>query len=800
MNSSRNHKNGAALVIVLGFLAILTITIIAFTTQTRSERLAGRAYTSSSQARQLLSTALTRAMEDLDRTSPSNYPDFFAFGSRGDAGSLLANSINFDLEEDYFTRNNTLIASEYTAERDSAAWQTVTAQGTAIGRVGYMVINSSGLLDANSIGGVSTSGDYLERRAGTSPAEIQIANSLLTELNSSASASAYPHIDSANPQGILRAASNAELSPGLAFVHNRNKAWRRFETLRDVYSLNQISKPNIITAPIENFSTFSFSPPGDDKRTFMGTNSATLDEDFIKTELGKISAISNTAFVMNQLRDYLDTDSFPEDENGEYTDLSVEPAPLINELILSFDLTFIPEFIETEGDDGEPEIEVNSVTVSNRYSLEVEVWYPFVGYEPLDTFSVHIDDVPSISGTVSDNNMLSGITNWTGAFVIPNEAIQPGATPHDILIFSSEDVSIVGDTKEFVSLFANLHHDITFDTIFCTNVTQDTLVDRVWGLELPMENAVSNDLMPDIEALAEDLFAGITEPVVSNQFVVGMACVDPRLNWNGESEDQWKEEIEVNDTVTIATMGEENLAVISDNTDTPDDTDKIFVRNTDQIDSPWEFTYFLYSTNKPWKTFQMMEVHDDDDTRRILQNLSPYPETPPTHGRINPYSPHESVIASAFLNLPLDEYDLNPGKRLTKAQALRSAEHFMNYYAESDWPNNAANYGTNIYTTVIEDLNTWEQEGFFRNSYELFNPRDTLFTILLAAQNGTDIDSDGIISDIEVRSTQKAVVYIWRDPITQQAAAVFYGSSDTLENAAGGTSWGKTLDAFKPAQ
>ena len=79
---------------------------------------------------------------------------------------------------------------------------------------------------------------------------------------------------------------------------------------------------------------------------------------------------------------------------------------------------------------------------------------------------------------------------------------------------------------------------------------------------------------------------------------------------------------------------------------------------------------------------------------------------------------------------------------------------------------------------------------------ELFNTRDNTYTILLAAQNGKDRNTDGIISDDEVQSTQKAVAYVWRDPETGKAACVFWGLSDTLKNSG---NWGSILGAFKPS-
>ena len=57
---SRTHpsKSGAALIIALSFLAILTILVIAFSIQMRTDRLAARSYLSDAQGRHLLQSAL----------------------------------------------------------------------------------------------------------------------------------------------------------------------------------------------------------------------------------------------------------------------------------------------------------------------------------------------------------------------------------------------------------------------------------------------------------------------------------------------------------------------------------------------------------------------------------------------------------------------------------------------------------------------------------------------------------------------------------------------------------------------
>ena len=250
-------------------------------------------------------------------------------------------------------------------------------------------------------------------------------------------------------------------------------------------------------------------------------------------------------------------------------------------------------------------------------------------------------------------------------------------------------------------------------------------------------------------------------------------------------------------------MGEINETVINDNVESLHNIEMMYVRNADQIDTPYEFTYLLYDQNRPWVTFQMLKDNDTDGTRFITQNLSPYPIGPPKEGRINPYSPHTNTIASAFMDMPVDEFNSSSPRRLDSGEATQTAELFISYVAGNGWKTNSTPYGENIdlaaLEAVIGDSNPWMLESFFRNSYELFNPRDTLFTILLVAQSGTDFNNDDTITDDEIRGTQKAVVYVWRDPQTGKSACVFYGLSDTLQSSIGsGQSWAEILSEFHP--
>ena len=811
MDIRHKNKRGAALLIALGFLAILMILIIAFAAQSRTERLSGRAFLTSARTRHLLQASLTMAMEEIDNTAGSAYPGFFALGSQGNSNQRMADSIDFTDEEDYFQFENPLIGGGYDAALDAATWETVSVGGTnPVGRIGYIIVNSSGLLDANAVGGIegddtaSNRDDFITRGAGTHPREIQLSSDtqLVPELNSSGTA--FDHPGSDYPASI----TDDALEAGLALVRNRNRAWRRFESLRDLLLLNvDAIEPNVFTSPIESFSTFSYRPENDG-RTFMGTNLVTLAAEDIRKALGNIAAIPDAEYVMNQLGDYLDEDTIPNvfGKPGTYTDESVEPVPMLNELALKCVFSFFPE-VEYQPDGT---FEVVSVVISNTYSLDLEVWYPFTGYRNTDTFTASIATAPSVAGSAQIPAVLFGeIDEWTDDHTLPAEATTPAtnSTPYDYTAFEATFGHDVLSASEMVDLFASIGSDISFPLIQVTD-SQGNKVDAVYNLELPLEDAVGNGLLDVIENLSTNLFK--TGAVASNVFEVSMACVDPRLNWQGDSAAFWKEdfvaEIIEGEPASAGSMGAINEDLISA-VATPDDTStpKIFVRNEDRIDTPWEFTYLLYDPSKPWRTMQMLEEFDgDEDTRSIMDGFSPYPRgAKPREGLVNPNSPHTNVLASVFLNQPLDEFNVPAENRLGTAAATDAAALFMGYIGTNGWPQNATDCGTGFdldrLGEIIGSTDPWQLEGFFRNSYELFNPRDTLYTILLAAQAGTDADGDGAIGDGEVRGTQKAVAYVWRDPQTGKATVVFWGLSDTLRSrAVGGQSWSDILQAFNP--
>ena len=199
----------------------------------------------------------------------------------------------------------------------------------------------------------------------------------------------------------------------------------------------------------------------------------------------------------------------------------------------------------------------------------------------------------------------------------------------------------------------------------------------------------------------------------------------------------------------------------------------------------------------------MLPQNDPENLRAWIGTLSPYDGNHPTSGRINPYTVHTNVIAAAFMDMPINEY--NPGslQRMSAQTAHEAAVLFMEAVNGKAWPENAAQYTEMLSTAQLTRLlgtqPSWALESVYRNTYELFNPRDTQYAIFLVAQSGIDMDGNRMIDHDEIQGTERAVAYIWRDPETGKSAPCFFGLNESLEkNGSQGRTWTGLLKAFQP--
>jgi hypothetical protein len=155
----RRGRRGIALIVVLGMLALLVLMGVAFSVFMRTERHAAGSFQHDVRAAQLLFAAKARALEALERDMAGRlYPDWVALASPGTPSTSFKLATNAIWSA--HVPDNLMLDGQFP---EDAGWITVSN-----GRIGYLIVNASGLIDANKAGGTP-------RTFGTSPSEIDVA-------------------------------------------------------------------------------------------------------------------------------------------------------------------------------------------------------------------------------------------------------------------------------------------------------------------------------------------------------------------------------------------------------------------------------------------------------------------------------------------------------------------------------------------------------------------------------------------------------------------------------------------------
>ncbi|MDZ8117874.1 hypothetical protein [Pontiella agarivorans] len=737
-------KEGTALIIALGFLALLTVMILAFAARSRTDRLAGRNYLENARATQMLHTALADAMENIDVAFGTNYPARLAFGSGDGSGFPIAGNVNLSTEENYLPLGNHSIRTAYEKAWSTAEWIPVSADNTEIGRIAYVVVNTSGLLDANSIGDAET-----RRRNGRSPEEIKLSHELLDELNTSAQ--------------LIDADGNAVPAPdaGTALIHNRDTAWKRFESLRDIKTLNSSERGSAIGGDIASFNTFSLYPSNRTEHLLLTENTDADEFEQMLTEQCGFSD-DETEHIVNNYFDYIDADSVPRALDGS----SPEAVPMINEIRLD-NVVFDHNVIDP-----------TNVHYEISGELYVETWYPFSNDVPDDAFmeifaanisttpdsksgNLEILDGEEYAGQSLYTTLVVSYTNMSKAIIFPlteYASNTDGAFTEYLFEFNYDETLELktafyeGEATDPVKLFfLNESIEINFDEP----------VDRVEDIELELPVSESG-----------------------SDSTVAYSCRDPRINHDFLAD--WQEQDSTPHAVNaIEDWGEE--------ADLIDKNSILFYCANRPMTNTAELGFL--STGEPWDTVRLYAAGETPDPVldyfHTPEDLTHAPIGP---GYININSPHSNVLATAFWQAPLGD-----SRAITAGQAEILGANLARA-TNPEWKNRShAGYA------LADNLPDWnlltdaQKESLVANTYRLFGWRDTSYTILLLAQTGTDIDNNGL-KDEEIRASRQAVVQIWRDPLTEAAAVTFFGLSDTLRNDVdgGADSWGTLLNAFAP--
>lgn len=213
-NTPACKRDGVALIVCLGLLAVMTLLAVTFSVAMRVERMASRNYADGVRAKHLVQASLVRAMEAIDQHMAGPpvrvYPSWDVMASsdpRGDAANLLTPQAM-----------SLLPAGELMdlAKAERPQW----INGVDTGRVAFLIVNTSGLVDINSAGASA-------RQWSTNFAEIDI-------------------------RGAPEVKAAARTADRKSMINERD-ALRRYETIDEIRSTSSNLDQNV-----QSFQTFSY--------------------------------------------------------------------------------------------------------------------------------------------------------------------------------------------------------------------------------------------------------------------------------------------------------------------------------------------------------------------------------------------------------------------------------------------------------------------------------------------------------------------------------------------------------------
>lgn len=700
-----NSEKGVALIMVLGLLTVMVLMAVTFAISMRTERLAAGNAADTLRARELVHVALGRALGDLANKLGTNginshnqlgvqvgkaYPGWNVTNSYTNIPNTTLPFWNTAAQlvrgeaTNYVPRAFWTVANNADSLNSSNHWMPIEnlvydsfgnlAESNLMGRVAYLIINCSGLLDANYAGSFPA----VARGPGTNFSEIAIAN--LEEIGA--------NLDD--------------------FITARNTDVR-FETLA------QLNANGDLLSSASNLFVYSRGLPGywDTNFNCVGTqvNLSGSAADLVARQSYITNALTNigfsqfeAGFLYSNLVDYVDGDYIP--TNREY---SVEPVPMINEVVVSNNVTVAA-----------------SVAGSKKYTIHpyvyVECWYPFVS-NPAGNYSINC------------------AVTFNAPNIFPNDPLV--AAPVVLGAFSPGDFPL------------KMCFDKPYPTFDVPQVNPVRLVSSI-TLSVTRDGVPVDQITVNITLTNENDGATVSAtPYVSYS---SAECRDPRINFNPNDAVQWRKWTGGTPTLgAINTWAPEGLFPADSDGD-----EHMFIANQ-PLRSIAELGSLAY-TNSPWKTVKLYgpNCHRVLDVFGLSTNTSDlYVTNIVYRGRVNCSSNSAlNACAAMFANMPVDQY---PGEGVNFIPMMPDAQAFVTRLFSKGTFTNLSDIGRNLVAADFQfppGLNELQREAYFRNAINLINLRQNMFTIIIEAQAA----SGGNIPRNPAR--QRAVAIVWRDPYT----------------------------------
>lgn len=456
------NKAGVSLIIVLGLLSLLAILAVALAKSARDTRVSSRGLADQVQADNLLQVALLRASDEVTENMTNFvYPPadvICSTGTTDSCGYILSGSLSNSIPSSLW--------ADALASTGSCHWIATTN-----GRVAFMIINCSGLLDVNWVGAT-------QRVNGITPLEINVA--------------ALPDMGNAG-----------------TFTNEYSDGRGRGYTTMD--ELNRLTAA--IYPPAANVFTYSYDPgpnvyftnhfdlgsPGIAlsnklalKTVFAMSNnySAAFMNDIFRPLTNIIRESGYTADVEAigwNMVNYFDPDCIPQTSTNldPFCDYAVEPVPLINEVAF----------------------QTNAAAFPTNHEIAVELWFPFAPAEVganeyslvLESawFGSYTQGIPAmIYGTVSNEFICLHSPSFSNLSATVNAAVI--RTTDHIVVDAITNLEFLADGAQSVN-DPRLNGKLAYwepqpPTLLTTNANCEPLTNSLMQSLLPIRHPGTNTI------------------------------------------------------------------------------------------------------------------------------------------------------------------------------------------------------------------------------------------------------------------------------------------------------------------